>query len=235
MFILTAVINLAFNHRGTVKLAVLPSGNSLTLESIVYGAFAALMLSALIIWFSVFSKIFTSDKIVWLAGRAFPTLALMISMTLRFFPEFRRRFTAVNAARNAICLERDKTHPGKGSLKRAFSSFYTVVTWSLENAIVTSDSMRSRGYGLRGRSAYSPFRFFAADALSLAIIFSFFAATVAANILGFFEWHYYPSIGGALFEPRTFIFYFVFLLLCIFPLLIDGKEAVKWRFLRSEI
>ena len=234
VFLLTAVINSAFNHRGTIRLAVLPSGNALTLESIVYGAFAALMLSSLIIWFSIFSKLFTSDKIVWLAGRVFPSLALLISMTLRFVPEFRRRFSAVTSARRALEGASNKGK-GKGSIKTAFSCFSTVVTWSLENAIITSDSMKSRGYGLPGRSAYSPFRFTASDAASISAILFLFAATVVANFLGVFEWHYYPAMGGSLFEPLTMLFYGIFLALCVLPLLIDGKEAAKWRFLRSTI
>ena len=34
-----------------------------------------------------------------------------------------------------------------------------MVTWSLESAIDTADSMRSRGYGEPGRTAFSIYRF----------------------------------------------------------------------------
>ena len=80
IFILTAAINPAFNHRGTVVLARFPTGNALTLESIVYGAFAALTLVTVIVLFSSFSKVFSSDKFVWLIGRFAPTLSLLLSM-----------------------------------------------------------------------------------------------------------------------------------------------------------
>ena len=33
------------------------------------------------------------------------------------------------------------------------------VTWALENAVVTADSMKSRGYGLPGRTAFARQRF----------------------------------------------------------------------------
>ena len=44
MMLMAAVVNPAFNHEGVTLLAYLPSGNPLTLESIVYGVAAALLL-----------------------------------------------------------------------------------------------------------------------------------------------------------------------------------------------
>ena len=231
VFLLTALINPAFNHRGTVILAVLPTGNALTLESVVYGAFSALMLAALILWFSSFSKVFTSDKLVWLAGRAFPTLALLFSMTLRFIPEFRRRLSAVRSARLALNGPAGEKR-GLSSVRGAFSVFSTVVTWSLESSVVTSDSMKSRGYGLEGRSAYSPYRFTASDAAALAAVAILCVSTAVGGAVGAFAWHFYPSMGGALLEARPIAFEGVFFALCVVPLALDGKEAVKWRSLR---
>ena len=43
-------------------------------------------------------------------------------------------------------------------------------TWSLENAIETADSMKSRGYGLPGRTAFSIFRFDRRDKLALPVL-----------------------------------------------------------------
>ena len=40
-------------------------------------------------------------------------------------------------------------------LKSAVTVFSVMVTWSLENAVETADSMKSRGYGLPGRTGYS--------------------------------------------------------------------------------
>ena len=234
VFLLTAVINPAFNHRGTVTLAVLPGGNALTLESVVYGAFSALMLAALLLWFSAFSMVFTSDKLVWLAGRAFPTFALLVSMTLRFIPEFRRRLFAVRSARLALGGENGEKR-GSAAVRDAFSIFSTVVTWSLENSVVTSDSMKSRGYGLPGRSAYSPYRFSALDASALCAIALLSFVTVVGSVYGAFDWHFYPSMGGALLEAKSLALDGVFLALCVVPLAIDGREAAKWRSLRSKI
>lgn len=234
VFLFTALINPLFNHRGTIILARFPTGNALTLESIVYGAFSALMLSALILWFSAFSRLFTSEKTVWLAGRAFPTLSLLLSMTLHFVPEFRRRFVAVNKIRKSQCETAGSNKPVVGSVRALLSVFSTVVTWSLENAIVSSDSMRARGYGLDGRTSYSPYRVMPTDLLCILIVGATTVIIIVLNVLGALDWHFYPSFGGNI-EADALIAGTAYSFLCFLPLLIDGKEAAKWRFLRSGI
>ena len=69
-----ALINPAFSHAGVTILAYLPSGNPLTLESIVYGTAAAVMLAAGILWFSCFNGLILTDKFVYLFGREIPAL-----------------------------------------------------------------------------------------------------------------------------------------------------------------
>ena len=50
MMAMAALINPAFNHEGATLLTYLPSGNPLTLESILYGLAAAAMLAAVVTW-----------------------------------------------------------------------------------------------------------------------------------------------------------------------------------------
>ena len=57
LMLISALINPAFNHEGVTVIAYLPSGNPLTLESILYGIFAASMVATVICWFSCFNKI----------------------------------------------------------------------------------------------------------------------------------------------------------------------------------
>ena len=233
VFVLTAAINPLFNHRGVTVLARFPSGNTLTLESILYGAFSAMLLVSVLMWFSILSRIVTSDMIIWLVGRFAPTGALLLSMTLRFVPEFRRRFAAVRKARRALYAG-DGEKPGAISrTKDAFSCFSTVMTWSLESSIVTGDSMRSRGYASGRRTSYSLWRFGVRDAAALSAIALLTAATVTANALGLFDWDYYPRFVGNTADIRTVTAQAAYLLLCLVPLIADGREAIKWRYLRS--
>ena len=56
LMLISALINPAFNHEGVTVIAYLPSGNPLTLESILYGIVAASMVAMVICWFSCFNK-----------------------------------------------------------------------------------------------------------------------------------------------------------------------------------
>ena len=158
MAALAALVNPAFNHEGQTILTYLPSGNPLTLESMFYGVAAAVMLASVVLWFSSYNEIMSSDKFVYLFGRMIPALSLVLSMALRFIPKFKAQMQTVSEAQ--ACIGRDTKN---GSVFRrvgnAIKIFSIMVTWSLENAIETADSMRSRGYGLPGRTAFSIYRF----------------------------------------------------------------------------
>ena len=149
--LLAALINPAFNHQGATILTYLPSGNPLTLESIAYGLAAAALLSAVVTWFSCYTAVMTSDKFVYLFGRVIPALSLVLSMALRFVPRFQVQARAVSQAQR--CVGRDVSD---GSLLQRLRNGVTILsillTWCLENALETADSMKSRGYGLPGRT-----------------------------------------------------------------------------------
>ena len=61
MALLAAALNPAFVHQGVTIPAYLPSGNPLTLESILYGLAAGAMLCAVVLWFVCFNAVITSD------------------------------------------------------------------------------------------------------------------------------------------------------------------------------
>lgn len=75
MAVIAALVNPAFNHEGQTMLTYLPSGNPLTLESILYGVAAAVMLASVVLWFSSYNDVMTSDKFVYLFGRTVKTAA----------------------------------------------------------------------------------------------------------------------------------------------------------------
>lgn len=105
VLLLAAIVNPAFNHAGVTILTYLPSGNPLTLESILYGLAAGAMLCTVVLWFVCFNAVITSDKFVYLFGRVIPALSLVLSMTLRFVPLFRRQLEVVRQAQ--FCIGRD--------------------------------------------------------------------------------------------------------------------------------
>lgn len=167
MMLMAAVINPAFNHKGATILTYLPTGNPLTLESMAYGVAAAMMLASVITWFSCYTAVMTSDKFVYLFGRVIPALSLVLSMTLRFVPKFKAQLHVVSEAQR--CVGRDVSNGSMlQRLKNAITILSIMITWALENAIETADSMKSRGYGLPGRTAFSIYRFDDRDKAALA-------------------------------------------------------------------
>ena len=158
MALLAAAVNPAFVHQGVTILAYLPSGNPLTLESLLYGLAAGAMLSAVALWFVCVTDVITSDKVVYLFGRVIPALSLLLSMILRFVPRFVRRLRAVAQAQRHLGRDTQTGAPAR-RVRSALRVFSIVVTWSLESGLITADSMRCRGYGLPGRTSFSLYRF----------------------------------------------------------------------------
>ena len=234
MMLLAAVLNPAFNHQGVTILAYLPSGNPLTLESILYGVSAAVMLASVMLWFSCYTAVMTSDKFVYLFGRVIPALSLVLSMTLRFVPKFKAQFQVVSESQR--CIGRDVSDGTVlQRLRNAVTIMSIMVTWSLENAIETADSMRSRGYGLPGRTAFSIYRFDSRDQSALAWLGFCGCYTVCGWAAGGLSWRYYPSVKGTAFTPLTLSFQVVYLALCLTPVFLNRREDKVWKRLRSEI
>lgn len=234
LMLLTALVNPLFNHAGATLLLWLPDGNPLTAEAVFYGLAAAGMLAAVITWFFCFNRVISSDKLVWLFGRVLPALSLVLSMTLRFVPLFTARMKAVSGAQKALGRPPSSAKL-IGKIKGSLKVFSIVVTWSLESAIETADSMKSRGYGLPGRTAFSLFRFEKRDALALIFILFCGAYVFAAVIGGGVFWRYFPDITGSLGSPYAVSVFFVWLALCAMPIILRLWEGQKWHYLKSVI
>ena len=228
MLLLAALVNPAFSHEGVTILTYLPSGNPLTLESMLYGLAAAVMLVAVILWFSCYNAVMTSDKFVYLFGRIIPALSLVLSMTLRFVPKFRAQLHTVSEAQR--CVGRDVSN---GTILQRVRNAVTIlsimVTWALENAIETADSMRTRGYGLPGRTAFSIYRFDERDRLALLWLGFCAFVVISAWVTGGFYWRYYPSVKAQPLSPLTAIFHLTFAALCFTPLILNIYADLSWK------
>ncbi|MCL2167181.1 MAG: energy-coupling factor transporter transmembrane protein EcfT [Clostridiales bacterium] len=234
MLLFTALINPAFNHQGITILTYLPSGNPLTLESIVYGVAAATMLITVISWFSCLNSVMTSDKLVYLFGRLIPALSLVLSMALRFVPRYREQLKIIANAQHCV---------GRGGIdgnilqkmKHAVKIQSIMVTWALENAIETADSMNGRGYGLPGRSSFSLYRFDRRDGYALSYIAACSAIVISGTVSGAYSFRYFPSVRGLWTGLPTILLFIAYLALSVFPMIINIREDLLWRSIESRI
>lgn len=234
MMLMAALINPAFNHEGATVITYLSTGNPLTLESITYGLAAAAMLVAVLLWFTCYNAVMTSDKFIYLFGRVIPALSLILSMVLRFVPKFRAQIGEISNAQK--CVGRDVSNGGIiERAKHGITILSIMITWALENSIETADSMKARGYGLEGRTAFSIYRFDKRDKKALLVIGGLGLYVIVGALMGGVYFRYFPTMKGvelSLFSVTVFLAYFA---MCISPVAIELWEDRKWKQLQSEI
>lgn len=227
----TAVLNPLFNHEGVTVLFYLHNDNPVTLEAVCFGLASMVLMGASVIWFNCCNAVFTTDKIIYLFGRAIPSLSLLISMTLRFVPRFKEYLQTTMQVQKSMAPPKNKLD----TLKQVLTAFSATVSWAMEQSIVTADSMKSRGYGAAGRTAYAIYRFERRDAIALLMLAALCAGTVLPWLLRQVEWAFYPAMTGELLGYGQLLSYLSFTGICLMPLIIDLTEDCKWNSLRSKI
>ncbi|MCL2840229.1 MAG: energy-coupling factor transporter transmembrane protein EcfT [Defluviitaleaceae bacterium] len=233
MMIVAAGMNPLFNHQGSTILAHLPNGNPLTLESTMFGIAAAVVIVTVIVWFSCFNAVMTSDKLIYLLGRVVPALSLILSMSLRAVPRFRAQIKIVANAQK--CIGRDVSRGNVFQRARHGMRILSImVTWSLENAIETADSMKGRGYGLPKRTAFSIFRFTSRDIYGLIYILICLIAIITGGVFEVYRFRYFPTIRHFYtHEGLMVVLFIVHFMLCAFPLIVNVKEDLIWKRIKS--
>lgn len=233
IFLVIALSNPIFSHRGVTPLFYV-NYNPITLEAVLYGFAMATMITSVIFWFHCYSEIMTSDKFICLFGSIVPSIALVISMTLRLIPKLKHQIKLISNSQKTLGM-----YVTSGSILKRLKSGIRIlsilVTWALENAIDTADSMKARGYGLKPRSKYSLFQFTKRDGLLLGIIIGFSLITIWGEISNHYYFHYYPYIPVITPSFLSLFLYGCYFLLMILPVIIETKEEIKWRLLISKI
>ena len=231
VLLFTAVLNPLFNHEGVTVLFYLKNDDPVTLEAVCFGLASAVLMGASILWFNCCNAVFTTDKIIYLFGRAIPSLSLLISMTLRFVPRFKEYLQGTLQVQRAMQPPKTKLD----NLKQALAAFSGTVSWAMEQSIITADSMKSRGYGANARTAYTIYRFARRDGAALGVLAVLVIGTLLPWLLGRIRWEFYPAMTGALWGFDRILSYLSFMGLCLMPLTIDLTEDCKWKSYRSGI
>ena len=90
IIIVSAIINPLFSHKGGTLLFYLFTGNPVTLESIIYGLISAIIIGAMLLWFSTFNQVMGVERILGAIGKVLPNVSLLITMIMRFIPQYTR-------------------------------------------------------------------------------------------------------------------------------------------------
>lgn len=232
MFILISITNPLFSHNGSTPLFFM-NGNAVTLEAFVYGIAIGIMLVSVMLWCKAYSKIMTSDKFLYIFGKTIPKISLILSMALRFIPMFKKQMHKVNNAQKTMGLYSQKSYVDK--IKSSIAVMSSLVTWSLENSIETSASMKARGYGTQSRTNFNIFHFTLKDLELLIITIVFLLFTLIGISVKASAFEYYPSISSLVLNTYSITEYIAFILLSLLPFVIEIKENLKWKYYISKI
>lgn len=233
LFVLTAILNPVFNHAGVTILTYLPSGNPLTLESLIYGLCAAGMLVSVISWFSCFGEVVGGDKFIYLFGKVLPSIALVLSMAFRFVPKFARDIKEITDAQKGIGKKEEKSFTEKA--KTGVGILSIMITKSLENAADTAISMKGRGYGSGKRSSFSNYKFISRDITVLVVIVCLFALVLLKALFEGIPAQFFPQIKICTINSENAVFFTAYFILSSLPIILEIKEALRWKRLRSKI
>ena len=220
----------SYNHFGVTVLQQNMIGNNMTLESLVYGFVLGITVCGVMIWFSCVYSVFTTDKVVYLLGKVSPKLSLFLAILLRMIPRIKKEAKRINTAQQGI---------GRGvnqgnlfaRVHNGIRIFSILITWTIDSLTVASESMRSRGSALKGRTAFSIYRFDNRDRAFVVGLFVCLTVTLMAMILKQTDILYAPRIVMPPVTTGSYVFYAGYTVFCLMPL---GLELwTEYRFQKA--
>lgn len=220
----------SYTHFGVTVLQQNVIGNNMTLESLVYGFVLGIVVAGVLIWFSCVYSVFTTDKVVYLFGKVSPRLSLFLAIILRMVPRIKKEAKRINTAQQGI---------GRGAnqgnlwqrIRNCIRIFSMLITWTIDSLTTASESMRSRGSTLRGRKAFSIYRFDNRDRAYVVGNFACLTVIFMAVMLKQTDIIYDPRIIMTPVTIMSYVFYAGYAVFCLMPL---GLELwTEYRFKKA--
>lgn len=217
-----------YNHFGVTNLRTNFAGNQITLEAIVAGFSVGIAVASVLMWASCVFTIVSSDKVVYLLGRISPKLSLFFSILLRMFPRTGRRMEAINTSRKGIgrgC--------GQGNIltkiHNSIKNISQLISWIMEELVENSLSMKNRGYSLKGRTAFSIYRFDNRDRSFVVVMFLCMTVIAMGIMLDQTSILYDPEIIFNKITPVSIVFYLAYFLLLILPGVLQTIHEIRFK------
>lgn len=215
-----------YTHFGVTVIGQNFTGNDLTMESLVFGCVISVTSAAVIMWMSCVFAVFSSDKVVYLFGRVSPKASLFLSIMLRSVPRVKKMAGKINTAQKGI---------GKGAFQGGITGIRfvprlisIVITWTLESFAESSESMKSRGYLLKGRTAFSIYRFDNRDRSFVVALFLCLTLIVMAVLFDQTNIYYDPEIIMNRVTPLSVIFYAAYAAFLFLPMGLQTAGEIRY-------
>lgn len=224
----------SYTHFGVTVLRQNFIGNNMTLESLVYGFVLGLSVAGVMIWFSCVYSVFSSDKVVYLFGKVSPRLSLFLAILLRMVPRIKNEAKRINTAQHGI-----GRGTGQGNLYQRLRNCIRIIsmliTWTIESLTTASESMQSRGSSLRGRSAFSIYRFDNRDRAYVITQFACLTVILMGIMLRQMDMQYDPRIVFPAITPMSHLFFGGYAVLCLMPVALEVWTEYRFYYARRAL
>lgn len=223
----------SYNHFGVTNLVANYIGNQITLESVVYGAVQGVTVAAVVMWLCCIFKLITADKVVYLFGRISPKLSLFLAILLRTVPRIKVRAKRIELSRQGIGRGIRQGNAWK-RFCHLLSLISILITWTMEDFVESSNSMQSRGYSLRGRTAFSIYRF---DNRDRGLVIAFFWCLTVVLMAVLFNQttiHFDPVIIMNKITALSYGFYAVYAVFLLLPMVLQMVGEYRFEKMRKQ-
>ncbi|MDR2874004.1 MAG: energy-coupling factor transporter transmembrane protein EcfT [Methanobrevibacter sp.] len=227
MGISITIINSLISYKGDTKLLHLFGNNFMTFEAIMYGIVVAFSLILMFLVFSSFNQVVSYQELLYIFSKKFPVVSLIMIMALRFVPMLSTRLEEIIKLQSF-----ENKHLKKGfvnKIKGLANSLVTMISWALEESMITAKSMKSRGYKTAKRTSYLSYKINRIDIIFISFTIMSSILSILGLIYGNARIEFYPRIGFSFSQFPLDIYYCSFLLLLLPLIYLESKEEMVWH------
>ena len=231
MALLIVILNPLVSHMGVTQIYII--GNfSVTLEALIYGILMSLTLLIILLIFASYNSAVSYQEMLYIFSKKFPHISMIIIMALRFIPLLNYRLAEVNKIfrfkeKNSNIETKEETKVDK--IKNMTEMLAVVISYSLEESMLTAKSMKARGYGIAKRTSYLSFKFRKIDYYFMLIVMASSLICIIGLMQGQGRIEIYPQLNFSFTNNILNMYYFSFLILLIPLIYLEFKERLIWH------
>jgi energy-coupling factor transport system permease protein len=233
MSVIIILLNPLVSHVGTTKIYII--GNYfITLEALTYGIIMSLSLLIILLAFTSYNKTVSYQEMLYIFSKRFPNISMVIIMALRFIPLFNYRLSEVNKISKFDKKQYFNTNKNSmvEKISKTANLLVVVVSWSLEESMITAKSMKARGYGIKERTSYLSYKFHKTDYMLTGFISFSLLICIIGLTQGFGRIEIYPTLMFSDSESIVNIYYLSLLLLLLPLIYLEIREKLIWNDLK---
>lgn len=230
--IFIVALNSLFNYTGDNRIYIWGS-YFITLEAVFYGFVMAGSFLLVLLTLNSYNKMVSYQEMLYILSKKFPIISMILVMALRFIPLLEKRTKEVS---NLMKLQdrnekspKSKLDELKENIKKVGNIMGVTVAWSLEEAMLTAKSMKSRGYLTSKRTSYLKYTLNAADYCFILLIICGLIILIYGLLTGNGYIVIYPKTNFTWSQFPFNIYYLTFIVFLLPLIYLELEEVLIWR------